>query len=78
MSVDADLDTMSRDCLVDEVKKLRAGIRHHRDATDHNLCWYVPELWGLLPDKVEAQPSVPPRGEFLTRCAVYRDSLDGK
>jgi hypothetical protein len=29
--MDEDLDTMTRDQLIDEVKKLRAGIRAHRD-----------------------------------------------
>lgn len=25
-----------------EVKKLRNGIRKHRDSTGHDLCWYPP------------------------------------
>lgn len=74
--LDADAHYMERAELVAEVKKLRAGIRAHRDATGHNLCWYVPELWDLLPDKVRPKPEVPPREEFLHFCERYRDSLD--
>ncbi len=73
---DHDLDTMTQDQLVAEVKKLRQGIRRHRDAEGHNLCWYVPELWGLLPEKLDPKPRVPPVGEFLENCAKYRTSLD--
>jgi hypothetical protein len=43
-SMDEDLDAMNSKELKAEVAKLRAGIRQHRDATGHNLCWYVPEL----------------------------------
>jgi hypothetical protein len=67
-----------RECthnLLREIERLRAGIRKHRDASGHDLCWYAPELWDLLPDKKEPQPAVPPRAEFLARCAEYRDSL---
>jgi hypothetical protein len=76
--IDKDLDLMSVEELKSEVKKLRAGIRHHRDATGHNLCWYVPELWDLLPDKVQPSPQVPEIPEFLHNCAVYRLSLGKK
>ena len=37
--MDTDLDALSRDQLLAEVKKLRAGIRAHRDATGHDLAW---------------------------------------
>lgn len=74
--LDVDLDSMSREELLDEIKKLRDGIRQHRDSTGHNLCWYVPELWALLPEKVTPEPHVPPKEEFLRCCATYRDSLD--
>jgi hypothetical protein len=33
--MDDDLETFSRDELVQEVKKLRQGIREHRDSTLH-------------------------------------------
>lgn len=72
---DADLDTMSREALLSECQRLRAGIRAHRDSSGHDLCWYVPELWNLLPEERGPRPAAPPRAEFLERCAQYRDSL---
>jgi hypothetical protein len=74
--MDNDLESMSLEELRAEVKKLRAGIRQHRDASGHNLCWYSPELWYLLPEKVEPNPEVPPTEEFLHHCRLYRLSLD--
>ena len=44
--MDTDLDGMPRDQLIAEVKKLRAGIREHRDTTGHNLCWHHPGTLG--------------------------------
>lgn len=73
--LDADVSYMDHATLIDEVKRLRRGIRSHRDATGHNLCWWVPELWNLLPEKVAPKPEIPPREEFLHHCALYRDSL---
>jgi len=73
--MDEDLRDMNPNELIAEVKKLRAGIRAHRDATGHELCWHVPELWNLLPEKVEPRPEVPPKEEFLLQCRKYRDSL---
>jgi len=73
--LDDDLDMLTKEELRNEVQKLRDGIRTHRDSTGHNLCWYVPELWNLLPEKVEPKPSVPAKDEFLACCAIYRDSL---
>jgi hypothetical protein len=74
--LDCDTHYMGRDELAAEVKKLRSGIRAHRDAKGHNLCWYVPELWNLLPDKVHPTPEAPPTEEFLQHCAAYRASLN--
>ncbi|MEX0590613.1 MAG: hypothetical protein WD207_05960, partial [Xanthobacteraceae bacterium] len=51
--MDTDLESMNRDALVAEVKKLRAVIRQHRDASGHGLCWHHPAMWSLLPEKVE-------------------------
>jgi hypothetical protein len=76
--LDSDLDTMTRDELLAEVKKLRAGVRQHRDASGHDLCHWVPELWTLLPDGKWRLPTVPPWPEFMQRCAAYRASLDGE
>lgn len=74
--MDEDLDTMTLEELKAEVKKYRAGIRQHRDATGHNLCWFVPELWNLLPEQVDPKPQVPPTEEFINCCKAYRKSLD--
>ena len=57
--MDADLDRMSHEELVAEVKKLRQGIRAHRDSTGHELCWHHPALWSLLPEKTDPCPSCP-------------------
>lgn len=73
--MDNDLKDMSREDLIAEVMKLRTGIREHRDATGHNLCWYVPELWDLLPEKTTPSPEVPPKDEFMRCCKLYRESL---
>jgi len=74
--IDEDLKLMSMEDLQLEVKKLRAGIRQHRDATGHNLCWFVPELWDLLPEKIDPKPLVPATSEFISNCKIYRLSLN--
>jgi hypothetical protein len=74
--LDVDLDQMSRDQLISEVLKLRAGIRDHRDSSGHRLCWHHPQLWGLLPERIEPEIAVPPWPKFLRGCAAYRESLD--
>ena len=74
--MDEDLEHMSRDQLIAEAKKLRAGIRKHRDSTGHELCWHHPALWGLLPDLTDPMPTVPTWPEFLRGCLRYRESLD--
>ena len=74
--MDTDVDSMSRDQLVAEVKKLRQGIRKHRDSTGHDLCWHHPELWSLLPEQADPAPVVPDWPQFLRGCIRYRQSLD--
>ena len=74
--MDEDLETMSREDLVAQVKKLRAGIRTHRDSSGQDLCWYHPALWGLLPERTDSAPVVPAWPEFLRGCLRYRQSLD--
>jgi hypothetical protein len=74
--MDADLEGLSREELVAEVKKLRAGIRTHRDSTGHELCWHHPALWGLLPERTDPLPTVPEWPQFLKGCIRYRQSLD--
>ena len=74
--MDEDLPGMSRDQLIEEVRKLRQGIREHRDSSGHGLCWHHPQLWALLPDKTDRLPSVPDWPVFLRGCIRYRQSLD--
>jgi hypothetical protein len=74
--MDDDLQQMSREQLIDEVRRLRAGIRQHRDSTGHDLCWHHPHLWGLLPEGVAPEIAVPPWPKFLRGCLKYRESLE--
>jgi hypothetical protein len=74
--VDEDLESMSREQLVSEARKLREGIRVHRDSTGQDLCWHHPKLWGLLPEQHDPLPAVPSWPEFLRGCVRYRQSLD--
>lgn len=76
--MDEDLDGLTREQLVAEVKRLRAGIRAHRDASGHALCWYHPELWRLLPEPLSAELAVPAWPQFLRGCVRYRESLDAQ
>lgn len=75
-ALDDDLTALSRDQLVAEVKRLREGIREHRDSSFHELCWHHPKLWGLLPERTDPQPTVPEWPQFLRGCIRYRQSLD--
>lgn len=74
--MDEDLEQMSRDELIAELKKLRTGIRAHRDSSEHELCWHHPALWGLLPEKTDPVPVIPVWPEFMRGCIQYRQSLD--
>jgi hypothetical protein len=74
--MDEDLEVMSREQLVGEARRLRAGIRAHRDSTGQELCWHHPALWGLLPEKTDPIPVVPEWPQFLRGCVKYRESLD--
>ena len=74
--MDEDLTGMSREQLLEEVRRLRQGIRAHREGTGHALCRHQPELWGLLPEKQDPIPVVPDWPVFLRGCIRYRQSLD--
>jgi len=74
--VDTDLERMTREELIAEARRLRQGIRAHRDSTEHDLCWHHPELWGLLPEREDPLPAVPEWPAFLRGCIRYRQSLD--
>ncbi len=74
--MDDDLEGMSREELMAEARRLRQGIRTHRDSTEQELCWHHPELWGLLPERQDPLPAVPEWPAFLRGCIRYRQSLD--
>jgi hypothetical protein len=74
--LDSDLTSLTREQLMEEIQRLRDGIRRHRDATGHELCWHHPALWGLLPEATDPIPTVPTWPEFLQGCIRYRQSLD--
>ena len=74
--MDGDLDSLDRTQLIAEVKRLRAGIREHRDTTENELCWHHPKLWGLLPERTDPVPPVPEWAAFMKGCVRYRQSLD--
>lgn len=76
--MDNDLEGFSKQQLIAEVKKLRLGIREHRDGSGHDLCWYQPNLWGLLPEKTDPLPTVPEWPEFMQGCMTFRRSLDAQ
>lgn len=73
---DSDLGAMTREQLLEEVRRLRRGIRLHRDSSGHDLCWHHPGLWSLLPERTDPEPVVPSWPEFLRGCIRYRQSLD--
>ena len=74
--MDEDLLAMTHEQLIAEARRLRAGIRAHRDSSGHALCWHHPALWGLLPERSDPVPTVPAWPEFLRGCVHYRQSLD--
>ena len=78
LPMNEDLQQLNKAQLIEEVKKLRAGIREHRDSTGQDLCWHHPKLWGLLPEKIDPKISVPEWPEFMKGCIRYRSSLDQK
>lgn len=74
--MDEDLNALSRDQLVSEVKKLRVAIRKHRDSSGQELCWHHPDLWSLLPERKTPALAVPAWPQFMRGCIRYRQSLD--
>lgn len=74
--MDEDLDSLSREDLLAEIKKLRSGIREHRDSSGQDLCWHHPKLWSLLPEKIIPEIAVPEWPQFMRGCIRYRQSLD--
>ena len=74
--MDEDLQRLTKDQLIEEIKKLRAGIREHRDSTGQDLCWHHPKLWALLPEKTDPKILVPDWPDFMKGCVHYRQSLE--
>jgi hypothetical protein len=74
--MDEDLAGLTREQLIDEVKRLRAGIRAHRDSSGNDLCWHHPDLWRLLPEPLDPRIAVPEWPQFMRGCIRYRQSLD--
>jgi hypothetical protein len=74
--MDEDLDRLPHEQLLAEARRLRQAIRVHRDSSGHALCWHHPDLWDLLPDKLEPQLLVPAWPQFMQGCIHYRQSLD--
>jgi hypothetical protein len=74
--MDDDLARMTQAELIETAQKMRDAIRAHRDATLHDLCWYQPGLWGLLPETTDPMPQLPTREKFLAGCVAFRDSLE--
>jgi hypothetical protein len=76
--MDDDLAGMTRDQLVAEVLRLRAGIRAHRDSTGHDPCWHHPQLWGLLPQPLPRDIAVPACRSFCAAAsAIGNRSIAG-
>jgi hypothetical protein len=78
VATDDELRSLSHQELIDEVLRLRQGIREHRDSAGHDLCWHHPDLWGLLPESTDPLPAVPDWPEFMRGCIRYRSSLDAQ
>jgi hypothetical protein len=76
VAMDDDLASLTREQLIAEVIRLRAGIRAHRDSSGHDLCWFHPELWNLLPEPPPGKVAVPAWPQFLRGCVKYREALD--
>ena len=74
--MDADILSWSREELIAEVMRLRDGIRAHRDSSGQDLCWFHPQLWGLLPEPIPKDIAVPAWPQFLRGCVKYREALD--
>ena len=74
--MDEDLNNLSREQLIAEAVRLRNAIRQHRDSSTHELCWHHPDLWALLPEKINPAIAVPEWPQFMRGCIKYRQSLD--
>lgn len=69
--IDIDAYGMTETQLLAEVIKLRNTLRSLRDRTGHALCWYNPEIWNILPEKIQPHPTLPCQPEFLDNCKQF-------
>lgn len=69
--IDVDVYSMTERLLITEVIKLRKTLRSLRDRTGHALCWYNPEIWNVLPEKIQPHPTLPCQPEFLYNCEKF-------
>jgi hypothetical protein len=74
--MDTDILGWTREQLIAEVVRLRNGIRAHRDSSGHDLCWFHPALWSLVPEPLPRNVAVPAWPQFLRGCVKYREALD--
>ncbi len=71
MSKDDDLLVLNKEKLRQEVRRLRHGIRAHRDQRGDDRCWIDDEkLYGLLPDGVHAETLLDPE-LMLRNCKRF-------
>lgn len=73
---DSDIELMDRSQLKAEIAKLRAAVRLHHDSVGHDLCWFWPELWRLLPEFAGKTIAPPPWPEFMRCCVLFRTSCE--
>lgn len=72
--VDGDLVGLNYIELQHEVMKLREGIRNHRDQKGDDNCWLDDyALYGLLPEKIKADPQLPDKQLMMLNCSRYYD-----
>lgn len=71
-----DLELMTKEQLKEETIKLRKTLRELRDRNGHDLCWYNPEIWEVLPEKIQPNPEVPEWCEFIKQCSEFRRKFD--
>ena len=73
MNIDFDVEMMDRVQLKAEIRRLRAGIREHRDCKGHDRCWRddVEILYAMLPETTDADLRLPPLEEFIPECIKF-------
>ena len=71
--LDNDLESMSPEDLIAEIKKLRAVIRYHKDQKGDDRCWVDDiRLYETLPEGCTGYDStLPPENVFLENCKKF-------